>query len=452
MALGIGRTKILAVLFGPQGIGLLGLLQAAMSTATLAVGVGVDGIGARELARALATSPGDVPAIRAAMTRGVLLLAATGGAISAVLFGVFAEQFGFGEVGIWAAVLGLGVLASVMAANGRGALAGHGRVAALAQASIAAAVLAVVVVVPLSGLAPTPAVVLACIAVPVVQWFAVAGWARGLPGVTAVSLREALVRALGLARMAGPFFFASVLPAVGQFGIRAVAANGFTQHDVGLFQASLALSTTAAGVLASGVGPSLVPRLAAAYADPVAFNGVLTSQVRVYLSLFAPIVLVTESAPELILRLLYSEAFIGGADQLCWQMVGEVFRLPIWAMSAALFARGRGGAYLLVEIVQLVLNVGFVALAVQTGSLAWVGAALSAVAACMFVVMSLLLRSDGFRWPVGLLAQLAGLSLLAAVGAALARESDVWRAGAIVGTLIASAFAARTVLRIRRGG
>lgn len=449
LGLGIVRTKVLAIAFGRAGLGLLGLLQSAMATGILITGIGIDGVGARELARAQGDKPASIPLIRAGLSKGVFAIAAFGALLAAPILGGVVCHLGYEAEARWAPLLAIGILAGVMTANGRAVLAGHSQVGGLARSAVFGAGLALVFAASTVWLPMAPALTLAALSLPLAQWTLVRLASRQLPKVSSFQLRVSVREALSLARMASIFAIAGVLPVLSQFLIRTVAAAGLGVDQLGLFQASLTLSTTAVGVLASSMGPSLLPRLAAQTREPEQFNQTLLTQVKLYLALFAPIALAAEVVPELLLSILYSADFTTASSQLSWQMVGESLRLPCWAMATALTAQSRGRAYLLVESVTLLTTATLIGFASWNGSLQWVGVAFSISLLVQFLLLSWLLASKGFSWPRSLRVEMLVLACICAALAALVPHYWPARVVGAVAALAAGMRATTMIYRLR---
>jgi O-antigen/teichoic acid export membrane protein len=171
--------------------------------------------------------------------------------------------------------------------------------------------------------------------------------------------------------------------------VRWLVSSRLSGDAFGCFQASGALSAMVTSVFASSVGPSVVPRMSAKRDSVSALSEELNEQTRLYLVLMAPVVLVGLVVPEWIVQVLYSDRFRLVADQLPWQLVGEVFRLPVWMLSSVLFVLGRSRAYFAVEAVALLVSVvGFGGFSLAGGlGPALLGVLASLVPFAQFVVL-----------------------------------------------------------------
>jgi O-antigen/teichoic acid export membrane protein len=177
LILSLIRTKVFALLLGPAGIGLLGLLNNLLSSAALLAGLGVGTSGVRHVAEAAASE--DRPAI--ARARAVLFamtgaLALLGGALLWLLREPIARHL-LGDPALSGMVgwLALG-LAFTLAAGAQVALLnGMRRVADLARLQVAGALAATVVGIAAVAVWGAQALVAVVIAVPLTA-FVVGAW------------------------------------------------------------------------------------------------------------------------------------------------------------------------------------------------------------------------------------------------------------------------------------
>ncbi len=142
--IGITKVKVLAVLLGPAGIGLMGLYQNIMVTVSMLAGCGMGTSGVRQLA-ASADEAKTLSIVRRALWLGNLVLGIAGMLMlwllrEPVAQWVFGDSTHTSEVG-W---LGVGVLFTLIAGSQTALLQGLRRVEDLARVSILSALVAAV--------------------------------------------------------------------------------------------------------------------------------------------------------------------------------------------------------------------------------------------------------------------------------------------------------------------
>ncbi|MFU8833176.1 MAG: oligosaccharide flippase family protein, partial [Wenzhouxiangella sp.] len=142
---GIVKVKVLAVLLGPAGIGLMGLYLNIMSVAATLAGCGIVSSGVRQVASSVDDAE-TLSIVRRALWRGNLVLGVSGMAALWLLRAPVA-QWVFGESIHTAAVgwLGVGVLLTLIAGSQTALLQGLRRINDLAKVSILSALVAAAV-------------------------------------------------------------------------------------------------------------------------------------------------------------------------------------------------------------------------------------------------------------------------------------------------------------------
>lgn len=395
LLLSLARTKLVALFLGPAGIGLLGLVQSTMATATLIGGAGLDSIVTREAAKARASGEGLEISIAVGL-RGSMLLGFATALVAVPVLAVFGEQLGTpGLISLMA--VAAAIASSIVGTNYRALLAGISTVTDSALASLASAVGALVLTAALVMLSVPLGVVVAfvALAIPASQVVATGLFVWRHTTETTVTWRELLVPLRTYLGEAGGFAIAGVVPVLTQLIARSVVRGCSDNDRFGYFQASLALGTTVTSVLAASVGASVLPSLSRVSASEERLRAAADQSARTYLVLVAPLVLLIAVFPADIVRLLYSSRFEPVSEQLSWQLMGEVVRLPAWVLSSVLLVLGRARAYLIVELTSGACMLVCLWFAVGLSGLASLGLAVAVGAVTQFVMCCFMAVREG---------------------------------------------------------
>ena len=143
IAVGLLRVKVAAVLLGPAGVGLIGLLTSLAGTGSAVAGLGVGIVGTRQIAEAAGRNDGAaMAAARRALFWGTLGLALAGAAVFWALRGVLAVRV-LGDASLAGDVgwLALAVGFTVAAASQTALLNGLRQIGDLARVSVLSAML-----------------------------------------------------------------------------------------------------------------------------------------------------------------------------------------------------------------------------------------------------------------------------------------------------------------------
>lgn len=443
--LGLARTKLLALAWGPPGIGQLGLMQAAMGTANLATGLGVDGVLAREVA--LVPASERKRALTSAAV-GASALSLASALVSSIALTAYVLKVGLGSVAE-GLILGIGAGLSVLVGNLRALTSGLGAVREISIATIAGAAIALagtcsLLLLPAGSVAQSLAVMI----IPFSSLFAF-GWVTSRHVTFDTSFwRRAVGDTFRIARRASIFTAAGVLSPLGQSLVRTLAATYLTDVALGNLQAAWAISALSTSLLASSIGPVLIPQLSLTLGDTRAFKALLSEHTAFLIMLYAPVGLIGIAAPRLIMTMLYSGDFSQGAAQLSWQIIGEFLRLPVWLMSTSLVVLVRGRAYFLLELAGITVQLIGLSVVLPLNDFRLVGVVFAVSALVQFLLASFMLR-DRFSWPGRSLIWIAGLVSFAML-VALMNEHFLGALVGGVGALLSAALAVRALLQLFR--
>lgn len=416
----LATAKALAVLVGPHGVGAFGLMQSVVDLAALAAGVGVSVSLVRLVADAL--DRGDdatAAAVRTASTRLVWSLGGAAGVVIVALHDSIARAlFGTSALGLAVLAAGLAVPFSLGAATNVALLSAYRQVGAIAALrSLAAATMACVTIVAVWAIGE-PGVAIGIAAAAVVLWLAAR---QLLPPPSGAGTQPGSERVTAAARQVVRFglpYAASALVGTGvQLAIPIVVALIVSTDAAGFYRAATQISAGYLTFIAAAMLQDYYPRLSGEQARPDVLVALIDQQLKLVLVLTVPLVLIGIAASDIIVPLLYSDAFLPAVAILSWQLVGTLLKLPSWTLSFAILARGRTDVYFLVELIG-----GIALLAASVVGLRWLGLAGLGVAVLVTYAVYYPLVWFAVRRDVPLRVTRAQLVLLGTTAAALVSQ------------------------------
>ncbi len=418
IVVGLLRIKVAAVLLGPAGVGLIGLLTSLAGTASTIAGLGFGSVGTRQIAEAVARA--DAVAIAAASRAlfwGTLFLSLMATAVFWSLRCVLAKRVLGDEslvdsVGWLALVVGL----TMAAVSQTALLNGMRQIGDLARVSVLSALLSTVLGIGALLLWGQDGLMAFVIATPMASFLLGHVFVALLPKIQAPRTPISVLTVQWHALLTqGPAFMAGgVVVIFGHLLVLTLVQRQLGDDAMGYFQASSTISMTYIGFILTAMGTDYYPRLTAVINDHIAVNRLVNEQTEIALLLAGPIFLFMLGTAPWIITLLYSTAFSDTAAILRWQVLGNVLQMASWPLGIIILAAGDGRTYMLTQSVVVATFIG----------LTWIGLPLMGIEATgaaflgMYVLHVPLMfwlawRRTGFSWQRRVLAQFILLLLLA---------------------------------------
>jgi PST family polysaccharide transporter len=363
--IGLVRIKVLAVLLGPAGVGLVGLYTGLMSTAATVATMGVGTVGTRQIAEAAAKDDAHALAmVRRAMFWGTMLLALAGALTVWTLRDVLAVHvLGSMEHAGVVGWLSLGVALSVAGASQGALIQGMRRIGDMARLSVYGSVLSTAFGIALIWQWGSAALWAFVLIGPLVSFVLGHVFVSRLPKVATskATVDEITAQWKVLLHLGVPFMGAGLAGTMVQLWIRVTVNNELGLDEVGHFQAAWTISMQYIGFVLGAMGADYYPRLTGVINDKVAATRLVNEQTEIALLLSTPIFIAMLGLAPWVIRLLYSEAFAPAVDILRWQILGDVLKVASWPLGFVILAAGAGKTFFWTETTTLLLMGGMIA-------------------------------------------------------------------------------------------
>lgn len=347
ITLGIGfvRLKVIALLIGPSGVGLAGVLTAFNGNITALAGWGIGTSGVRMIAGA--NDEEKVRKVAAVRHFGAILS----------WLGLFAMILLFWPIG-WATfqdgdhaaelfIAGLAVPLAIATSMWSALVQAQGQLKTLAKTQVVSAVAGLLVGLPLiyhfgsKGVASS--ILLAALVPAFVTWRAAQRHCppSGLPaGPEDVKT---------LIRLGGALMIVGLSSQVSAYIIRFLIIRREGLDAAGYYQAAFAIAGSLPGFVFMAMSTDFFPRIAAAK-DEIEAQQLTENQIRAGLLLALPFIVVLLTMGKLCIRLLYASAFDAAIPLLSWMVWGVFLRLISWPMGHWMLARGSSPVVIKTEL------------------------------------------------------------------------------------------------------
>jgi O-antigen/teichoic acid export membrane protein len=402
IAIGIVRTKAMAVILGPAGLGLMGLYGSIVDLAFSIAGMGVGSSGVRQIAHAGGTGEASrIGRTAAVLRRTSIVLGLLGAAVLAAFAAPISTlTFGSAEHALSVALLSLAVLFRVISAGQGAIIQGMRRIYDLSVMGVLAALFAAVTSIPLvylmgpAGVAP--ALVASAALGLLASWWYSKKVAVEVPPMTSSEFRS---ETTALLKLGFAFATSAILTMGAAYAVRVMVLQVVGLDAAGLYQAAWTLGGLYVGIILQAMGTDFYPRLVAASDDHAQCNRLVNEQAQVSMLLAAPGVIGTLTFAPLVIYLFYAANFSEAVDVLRWICLGIALRVITWPIGFIIVAKNRQVLFFSAELAWTVVNVGLTWLCLQWYGLN--GAGIAFFVSYMFhgfATYPIVRWLSGFRW------------------------------------------------------
>ena len=378
IGIGIVRTKAMAVLLGPGGVGLIGVFGSIADLARSFAELGINSSGVRQIADAVGSGDEERIARTVIVLRRIAVVLGLLGAAGLIGISTQVSTLTFGNAGQASAValLSLAVLCRLVA-DGQGALIqGMRRISDLAKMSVLGGFLGTLISIPLvyflreEGVVPS-LVAVAAMALATSWWYSRKVKIRP-PSMTA---SEVAHEAAGLLKLGFAFMASGLLMMGAAYVVRLIVLRHVGLDAAGLYQAAWTLGGLYVGFILQAMGADFYPRLVGVANDHPRCNRLVNEQAQVGLLLVAPGVLATLTFAPLVIAVFYSAEFDMAVEVLRWICLGMTLRVITWPMGFIIIAKGKQAIFFGTELAWTVVSVGLAWICVESFGLAGAGMA-----------------------------------------------------------------------------
>lgn len=450
IVIGMVRTKIVALLLGPTGIGIVSLYAGLMATATAVASMGSGTVGTRQIAEAISQDDERALAVvRRTMFFGSLLLASAGALIVWTLREELALLvLGNTEQATIVGWLALGVALSVAGVSQGALIQGMRHIGDMARLSVYGSVLNTVVGLALLWQWGAAGLVAYVLMGPLISFLLGHWFVSRLPKVASdlIAMREMARQWQTMLRLGVPFMGAGLVGSLVHLWMRVEVSNTLGAVSLGHFQAASTISMQYIGFVLASMGADYYPRLTGVIHDHKVATSQVNVQTEIVLLLSAPVFIALIGLAPLVIHLLYSSAFSPALEVLRWQILGDVLKVASWPLGFVLLAAGDGKAYFWTETLALVLLGSLVA-----GFSSLIGIQITGIAFLVCYVFYLPLvywlakRRIAFKWTVAVVQLVVIVFILCTVIAVLA---TLYWWGAFMAVVVSLTFAIYSFIRI----
>lgn len=390
MALGFFKTKIIAVLLGPSGIGFMSMLNVLQQLIATVFCLGINSSGIRQLSTYKNNKRKQYQIILLIISLGSFL-----GLICYLFVLVSApilSQLSFKDkkyskdISLLAVSISLIVLSNCLLC----VVQGLQKIKIVALVNIISAILGTLFGIIIIQIFKYKGIVLSLIVssfvISLVSFVYVYKYIK--KEALDLDLYYWVKEVKDLVNLGLPIMLSSIVSIGAAYILRIFLIQKTNISIVGQYQAAYIISGIFVNFILNAMGTDYFPRLSSLSENKVAFIATINSQAKVSLLLSLPAIAFTLAFSDLIVSLLYSREFFTSIKIIEWSVYGILGKVATWPLSYILLAKSKGILYFITELFTGLLNLVLIIFLVDKAGIEGAGLAFSLLYSVYFFFIS----------------------------------------------------------------
>lgn len=393
--IGLIRSKFIAVLLGPAGYGISGLLSVPLTFITNITGFGIGFSAVRDVS--IAHEEGDVSKLNKTLLvlRRWMWITGSFGMICTIILAPWLSQWSFGSKEYtWAFIwLSITILINSLRSGYYSALRGTRKIKESALATVYGSLIGLFTSLPLyycygvKGI--VPALIVSAISTLVIYKL----YGKRVKSVkTQISYRETFFHGKKMAQLGIVMIIGGLFIQLVNYLVNIFISRYGSVSDVGLYNAGWAITNHYVDLVFTAMWADFYPRLAGLSRDYKAMGEAVNQQSEIAVLIIGPLMIFYLLSLPILIPIFYSKEFLPILAFTQWIVLGMLFKALSGAMGTTLMATGKSKLYLLSEFTISALTLIFNVYAYYTWGLKGMGISFTIIYVVYFVIIYFIVR------------------------------------------------------------
>lgn len=351
------RSKVVAVLLGPEGMGISGLLQSTASTINSIVCCGLD----VSAVKSISSSANNYSPIIITLRLLILITGAIGLVLTFVLAPWLSDiAFGNREYATAFRIVSISLLLGQITLGQTALLQGTFHYKDMAKSSLYGSITGLLVVIPLYYIWGVKSIPYVIVLTALIALFFSHFYSRRIPiEKKKLSKKELRKNSKDMLSLGLSLATVGIVNAVTAYLLRIYISKEGGIDVVGLYNAAFAIANTYIGMVLMAMTTDYVPRLSACSGETGKMCDLVNKQIVLLSLLLLPLASIFMLFIKPVVILLYSSRFLPIMIMLLWVMFGMFFRGISWAFSYTFVSRGDSGVFFINETITAIYTLLF---------------------------------------------------------------------------------------------
>lgn len=337
------RSKAIAVLIGPSGMGIFGLITSTLALIAGMTNFGLGTSAVKEISQASASGDEEKLSKTVSVFKKLVWITGLLGFVVTLVFSPLISKLSFdnNEYTISFALVSVTLLFTQLTTAQNVLLQGLRKLNSLAKANIYAAVVSLVLTLPLYYFFKIDGIVPAIIIGAVITFIMEFSFASKIKlNKSIITFKEALKQGQGMLTLGFMLSLSSLITLGVSYIIRVYITKAGSLSDLGLYNAGFAIINNYVGLIFTAMATDYYPRLASVSGKKAETNLLVNQQSEIAILILAPLLCVFLVFIKIVIVLLYSKSFLPIEAMIHWAILGIFFKTIGWALGFVLLTNG----------------------------------------------------------------------------------------------------------------
>ncbi len=348
------RSKLVAVLIGPAGMGIFGLLNSTTGFISALTNFGLGSSAVKNVAAATAEQNKTRVSIVVSVLRKLVWITGLLGMLITIVLSPWLSKLTFGNKDYTLAFIWISVtlLLRQLSSGQMVVLQGLRKIDYLAKANVTGSLIGLVISVPLyyiwriDGIIPV--IIASSITSTLLSWF----YAKKTDVRSVkVTMSETLTEGKDMLKMGFILSLSSLFSVGISYILKIYVSNVGGVEQVGLYTSGFTIINTYVGMIFTAMSTDYYPRLSAVATDNIKVRETVNQQAEIAILILAPILSVFLIFIDPVVVLFYSYRFVPVSGMIHWAAIGIYFKAATWSIGTVLIAKGESRLFFWSEFI-----------------------------------------------------------------------------------------------------
>jgi O-antigen/teichoic acid export membrane protein len=329
------RSKAIAILLGPAGMGIAGLFNSSITLVTGLTNFGLGSSAVKDIANAHGSN--DILKISkiSVVLKRLILITGLFGSLVTIIFSPWISEFTFGNrdftyAFIW---ISISVFFTQVSSGQVVLLQGMRKLEYLAKANLYGSFFGLLITIPIYYKFGINGIVPGIIVSSIISFLFSLNYTRKLKiKQDNVSLKETFSEGKSMLVLGLVISVTTLFATIVSYLVRIVVNKSGGLTDVGLYTAGFSIVTIYLGMIFNAMGTDYYPRLSEVCNDNIKSKELINHQAEVTILILAPLLIIFFVFARLGVIILYSKSFLAITDMMLWAGLGMFFKASTWPM------------------------------------------------------------------------------------------------------------------------